>query len=297
MEATQTQTKTATSVLYPIVSALVSAEEELGPQRAWLAQNDAQHQFLELVHGPSRNEVNGIPELESLASQNIEAVNNFLRERGFTITLRPTGQAGDIGVASVLKLTLEWLLSGKGVELQAKGTTNVYPGVRLQEDAVEFFESPYHLHPIVQIFTRSGDEVFLTKVSGTVSESFLRAIAGHVLSELKSSKERYDGVIFPMIDLDMQPDISWLCGLSTVGKDGVPAVISQAIQQTKFCMDEVGAKVESAVAMMVSRGIIIDAPQPYVINQPFLAIVKRPSLKQPIFIGYLDTDCWKKPAR
>jgi hypothetical protein len=97
-----------------------------------------------------------------------------------------------------------------------------------------------------------------------------------------------------MVNLDMQPDISWLLRMSTVDQAGMPWAISQALQQTKFAMDEFGATVESAAAIGVR---CLCLPNRYQIDRPFVAAVFRPGLKLPIFIGYLDTDCWNRPPR
>ncbi len=296
MEAAQTKTNTATSVVYPIVGALVAAEKELGPHRPWKALDEVQHQFIELAFAPGRDEVSDMPELESIASQDIATVNRFLRDRGFVIELKPTGAAGEIGIASVLKLMLEWLEKGIETGVRLQNTDRMFPAVLLKK-GIEFLELPDHFEPIVRIETVSGDVVYLTMTDEAVAEEELNGFALRIMSGTKPSLQQYPGVIFPMIDLDLQPDLGWLIGLSTFGRDGRIAVITQAVQQTKFCMDHVGAKVESAVAMMISRGISLDAPKPHTIDRPFLAVVARPFLTQPIFVGYLGTDCWKKPVR
>ncbi len=288
------QTKTTTSVVYPIISALVAAEAELGPNRQWTATNDAQQQFLATAFGPSRNEVSGIPEIESTSSRNYEVVNEFLRSRGFSIQLSPFQRPDDFGTASVLKLALEWLEKGTETQVQTQGDeTQLYPAVRMN-GGVRFFNAPNHPHTVVRLSTKSGDDVYLTMMDQPVSEDQLSNKAIELLGNLTYSNREFEGVIFPMVDLDVQPDITWLLSMNTTGDDGKPGIISQALQQTKFSMDEIGAKVQSAVAIAVSRGI---GPAPHRINKPFLTVVKRFGLNKPLFVGYIDTDCWKKPAR
>lgn len=115
------------------------------------------------------------------------------------------------------------------------------------------------------------------------------------MRDLSWPKENFGSLVFPMVDLDMRPDISWLIGMDTEGDDGLPGIILQAVQQTRYAMDTVGAKVENAAAVGLARGVVPLAD--HVIDRPFLAIVRRPGLTQPLFAGYIATDCWRKPDR
>ena len=71
---------TKTAATYPIVAALVAAEqmEGMGANRQWQASNELQLQFLEQFFKPCRREVDAIPEIESLASWDVEEINVFL---------------------------------------------------------------------------------------------------------------------------------------------------------------------------------------------------------------------------
>ena len=63
----------------------------------------------------------------------------------------------------------------------------------------------------------------------------------------------YDGVRFPMVDLDITNDIGWLKDMSTATKNrDIPAEITQAVQQIKIKMNEKGARFQSATAMAVT---------------------------------------------
>ncbi len=286
--------KTSTRVIHPIISALIAAESELGEGRKWSPTNDRQRELIRIFE-ESRAQTAGIPEIESLSSSSHQLINEFLRERGFSIALQPFAP-GDFGVASVLSLALEWLERGVEVpvfDLQGRR----YPGVKIKGKGVEFFANPEHDHPIVALKTKTGDEVLLT-VAGSpvpIPQAALADFAKAITSHLGHYPGHIEEVCFPMVDLDQLVDISWLLGLSTTDESGMPWRINEALQQTKFRMNEVGAKVESAVAVGM-RYTSFRPNMPYVIDQPFVAIVRRPSLKEPIFVGYIDTDVWKKPA-
>jgi len=101
---------------------------------------------------------------------------------------------------------------------------------------------------------------------------------------------RFEGVMFPMVELDMQPDIRWIHGMENGSWS-----IEQALQQTRFRMNEKGAKVESAAAM---RSICEDAsakPTPVLIDGPFLLWIERKGLDVPLFCAVLCEDAWKEP--
>jgi hypothetical protein len=70
--------------------------------------------------------------------------------------------------------------------------------------------------------------------------------------------------------------------------------IGQALQQTKFRMNEKGAKVESAVAMSLNRGMAVE-PEPYVIDRPFVLWIERPGMAIPFFAAVLCEDVWREP--
>ncbi|MDO8599294.1 MAG: serpin family protein [bacterium] len=109
--------------------------------------------------------------------------------------------------------------------------------------------------------------------------------------------DEYDGVTFPMVSYDQQVDISWLRGLHTTGDDELPAIIVQALQQTRFRMNDVGARAESAVAFGMTRSMSMERPKPeLIINEPFLCWIRRPNCRLPLFVGYFDTDSWKDPG-
>lgn len=299
MAKQETQSKrTETVVSYPIVAALVAAEQEIGPNRIWQGTNDKSNRFLKDVFTPTRGEVRSIPEIQSVASRSYEEINSFLRSRGFGIQLDPF-QSPDFGVASVLELLLEWETKGEKTTLR-NAENQSFPAVQMSSRVVTFRQIGLNEHPAVLIPTKSGDEVYLVMEGGLLDQfaGNLREIGLHILQsagEQREHHERFVGVMFPMVDLDVRADISWLLGTKTLGDDNFPAIISQALQQTKFAMDDLGALVKSAVAIAVTRSI--SDPPIHRINQPFFVVVKRPALKEPFFVGYITEEFWKQPPR
>ena len=109
-----------TGVTYPIVAALKKAEDILGPSRRWTATNDMQRRFLAKFFDICRDEVDRIPEIQSVASYSHVEINSFLKERGFTIQLNPWSPP-DFGVASVLDVLVEWIEKGEVTVVRTDG--------------------------------------------------------------------------------------------------------------------------------------------------------------------------------
>lgn len=279
---------------YSIPAALVEAEQILGKNRNWLTTNEKQNWLLEIIFAACRGDIIRIPEVTSVSSYSWTEINDLLSKNGFNIQLEPFSPP-DFGVASILKLVLEWLKKGEYTPLDSIFSNGTFPGVRMQRAGIEFYASPYFKHPIVAIKTTTTDTVYLTMLDQPVAEEDLLSLSHALLETKQPSGEDFLGVEFPMVDLDIQADLSWLCGMNTAGEDGAPAIISQAKQQTKLKMDELGAAVESAVALGVKR--FVGGPAYHTICQPFLMVVHRPCLAFPIFMGYLAEDCWKRPTR
>ena len=284
-----------TAATYPIVAALVAAEqmEGMGANRQWQANNDVQRQFLEQFFKPCRNEVGNIPEIESLASWNFEEVNAFLRQRGFIIQLQPF-RPPDFGVASVLDLLVEWLQKGEVRTVRGIDSRD-YPAVRMSQEGAKFYEVPGHPHPIVALETKTGDVVYMMMLDSEPADEFDLIDQVEGLSRAMQPTYGYGGVIFPMVDLDQKVDISWIIGLTTTGVDGRPARISQALQQNILKINEVGARAKSAVAIAVTLAVHMPEPD-LVINGPFLVWFRRSHLAKPLFTGYITQEHWKNPG-
>jgi hypothetical protein len=278
-----------------MVAALVTAEqmEGMGANRQWQASNKLQLQFLEQFFKPCRREVDTIPEIESLASWDVEEINAFLRQRGFTIQLRPFGPA-TFGVASVLDLLVEWVQ--KGEVRTVRGIDNRdYPAVRMSQESAKFYEVGGHPHPIVALETKTGDVVYMTMLDSEPAHEFDLIDQVEGLSHAIYPTYQYGGVIFPMVDLDQKVDITWLIGLTTTGVDGGPATVAQALQQNILKINEVGARAKSAVAIAVTRASRMPEPD-LVINGPFLVWFERSGLAKPLFTGYITQEHWKNPG-
>ena len=107
----------------------------------------------------------------------------------------------------------------------------------------------------------------------------------------------FGGLVFPMVDLNQQSDVSWILNMQTYTDDRTACSISQAVQQTILKMNEKGAHAKSAFAVVETLGAAIPKETPdMIIDAPFLVWFMRPLLNKPLFVGYIATEDWKNPG-
>lgn len=292
-----------TTVFSAMVSALVKAEDILGPNRVWTPVTREQKDFLDRYF-TLREEVTSAfssEELHSLASYSTEELNRWLTQEGFNVQLQEFDEE-EFGIVSMLDVLVNWLRSGETHTLPTD--RGMFPAVRMKDgwrdesgqwiDAFVIHESPTYAHPVAKVFTQTGDAVYMT-IADKEREGFsLLEKIESIKSELNPSRDDIEALIFPMIDLNQEVDISWFRYMWTTGEDGFAGIIGQALQQTKFKMNQHGARAKSAVAFSVSRGISL--PPIIMIDRPFFLWIERPGLSMPLFAAYLSEEVWKDPG-
>ncbi len=286
----------STTVIYPIVTALVKAEEIIGPERAWQAVNSIQALFLSEFLAPCRQESLSIAEIESIASFTADDINRFLRERGFRIQLAPFRRGSnwrELGVASVLDLLVDWFRPGMKTTVRGQDG-NVYPAAHLGGKVSSFYRAADHRYPVAQLQTASSDRVYMTRLDSAPADFELLNYAQQLSGSLQPIYD-YGGVVFPMVDLKQEVDISWLLNLKTTSAKGEPVEITQALQETHLAMNQEGARAKSAVAL--EMWVTSTSPEAdLVIDGPFLVWFQRPGLTKPLFVGYITEEDWKNPG-
>jgi hypothetical protein len=264
-----------------VTKALLAAEEFLGGNLPWEPSNTQQADWLNRQPGYA-GFVNRVPEIEARANTDIPAINAWLKERGFNISVDPSG---NFAVAAISDIAVEW---------KQAGDTKPYDGHAgfYLEKGVSIMQHPKFAYPHVSISTKSGDIV-------TIVESEAPATLDAVAEARTALKTAYDApygeLIAPMVNLDVQPDISWFVGLSR----GAFA-IEDAVAQSRFGMNHLGARAKEAVAFGFESTSMPDPA--YIITHPFLIWIDRPSLsddpaeREPIFQAYISPDVWCDPG-
>ena len=295
------------------MAALVGAEDILGKDKVWHPQNKNQERIVELLK--LRDQLNvffqktaegglGHKELRYWVDWVAATLNKILKEEGFNIQLKDF-KPGEFGVVAILDVLVEWLIKGNEDQILVGDVT--YPAVRMdysgQVDGrytqlVEVFGSPHHPNPVGMLCTKTGDRVYMT-IAGVSSppEGFALCDAiEQIRSGMLTASGRWAGMLFPMVDINDQPDISWLIGMNTTDQHGKHAEISQALQQTKFKMNQFGARVKSAVAIGITITAVRKEPQWLVIDKPFYLWIERDGVSFPVVGMYVDYSDWKDPG-
>ena len=136
----------------------------------------------------------------------------------------------------------------------------------------------------------------MTKIDDAPDGFDLVAMAEQ-LTNLSRPVSEFGGLVFPMVDLNQQVDVSWILNMQTSTDARTEAYISRAMQQTILKMNEKGARVKSEFVggVMLGTGSPIEKPD-MIIDAPFLVWFMRPLLKKPLFVGYIATEVWKDPG-
>jgi len=283
--------KTDTLVVFPILGCLQAACDYLGYDAEWVPVNDEQTQFVELFLEHLKV-IDDLDCLERKADRDASVINNWLKERGFNIELRPV--ADGFAVASILDVLVKWLKEGDKAFVE--NDNGRFEGVRLKKGVAAYMQKELYPYPVVKVRTQSDDIVCMAIADSLPKDRF--AINWKV-EQLRAIQKPYDaqGVVFPMVKYDKMVDISWIEGMCTKpGQNDDGFYISQAIQQTKFRMNEIGARAESAVAMTF-RCMAAIAPDPWVIlDKPFILWIERPGVEMPLFAGVFAEDVWENPG-
>ena len=281
--------KTDTLTIFPILGCFKAAEDWLNGEQDWTPTTDLQEHFIEnfIEH---LNKVDALGDnLERKASSDVKEINGWLKEHGFDIQLSP-GMGGDFYVASILDVLVEWL--NKGDKTTIQNGNGSFEGVKLKKGVVAYQNKEIHGYPVVKILTKSGDKLCMSICEHLDDNEF--SIYWKI-KDLQRIQKPYncDGVIFPMVDYNRDIDISWLKGLKTNPEGNWK--VAEALQQTKFRMNEEGARAESAVAMTFRKRVAAEPAPWVVIDKPFILWIERNGIAMPLFSGTFAEDVWKSP--
>ena len=294
----------STLTIHPILGCLVAADKHFEKTLNWTTINDLQRRFIDLGYEDGKKDVELLgDEIKTKASGSCGTVNKFLADNGFPdLQLNDIGEASAVYLASILKVLLKWAKEGKEREItRLEPTLTKYPGVFMDSDDIEYFSREGHKHPIAKIPTKTtGQHVFMTQFEFDEKRKDLFDVMEWLLgtdknnegdswSSMKFHPLHIEDLTFPMIDYDQSVDISWLQEMRTP-----EYYIDQAIQQTRFAMNEIGAKVESAAAMSL-KCRVSQPKQRMIIDKPFLLWITRDNMHLPFFIGHFTEEDWKKP--
>jgi len=279
------------------IAPIIAAVATIGENVTWNTANEDQRKFFLPLYNKYRDQVLDLPEIISMAFNNNEEVNRVIQKHGFDRLLPEITDTNRFAILGILKLIVKWLYEGKESEITY--LDKKYPAVHFcgSSDAVTIYRSKQQVNEIIRIATKNGDFVYITipdKAPQTWQCVWKQC---NRVMEYREITNQFDGVKFPMIELDQKSDISWMHQLYSNGFPGMNIV--SAFQQTKLKMNEIGAIVESAVAMEVcfTASVHAHVKSPLIINQPFLIWFERKGIDFPLVAGFIDDEDWKNPGK
>jgi len=285
--------KSVTVTVPPILACLRKAAEHLGQELLLSPNGDEQNVFVQ-KYGGFIDDISkmGDGELKSIADADVGVVNRFLEANGFSIRL-PASPPNSLNVASVLNILVEWTKAG--IVTEVKTDKGVFPAAKLTT-GVGFFS--WKDHTVVSIETKPGFKVPPCRVWMTPVGDLVGGDIKEVLSTFTDmppyaggTESGYNGVIFPMVDYDSEVDLSWIEGLHVTPE----WFVATAVQQTKFRMNERGARAKSGVGMNLTKGASPRPKQTFIIDKPFALWITRKGIRFPLFSGIFAEDVWKRP--
>ncbi len=181
------------------------------------------------------------------------------------------------------------------------------PAVKMKK--VASYTITGHNHPIIKLQTemegtgnqsgfgaKKGPCVYITRFDGEVPKgaSGLYQKTTEWMREIGQAQSKEADVTIPQIDYQKSGDITELLQGSTVGQDGLPAVIGQAKFEHILKMNEKGFLAQAAAAIMLSRGMDINTRKEIKIDGPFIMWVEQGTVSA--FSAYISEKDMKDPG-
>jgi len=282
------------------VAAIKVADYILGKDREWSPSSEDQRRWLEHTFNPGVQDLMHVPEIITNATREIAYHIAFLKKHGWQAQINEPLTDGAIATAAVLDVLVEWPKTGKRSAIRVEGHPQMYDAFELKEqpegNSVLIFEHQTLERCVCEIRTKTSDTIYLMNAPRIPKDvPGLLDTIDELLDRKHYMPTDCKTVIIPKVNLACKQSLDWLPGLHTIGNDGLPATIAQAVQQAMLKMNEFGARALAADEMRVRRGMSAPVDQ-LILDEPFLFAIKRPNITKPIFAACCDYDCWKDPG-
>lgn len=284
--------KTKALDLVTIFHALLELEKEfLGKDRIWNSLGEEQKHLLNLYY-MYKSEVLKLADLKAKASPDWETLNAFLQENKFDPMF--DSPLDGLGVVSILDKLVKWIIKGDLCTIiSPKGS---FPGFKLPEGSFEVYSLPRHKSPLVRIKTQSDDSLFLLMSEQNHNGVGIFDYALSCMENMGKTANSYNAIRIPKVDFDIKPDISFLVGANTRDEKKDTWFITQAKQQFKFRMNELGARAKVATGILAKRGFSPQADPDLIFDRPFYGWFVQGDSLLPMAVFYADYDSWKDPV-
>lgn len=271
----------------------------------WNGINDQQAEFL-AWYATHRDEITKLSDLEALASTDYAVLNSFLVTRGFDPMFEPfTG----IGVAAILDMLVEWIHEGTlttisryehagGIDYLNLQSAVDYPAFKIAPSGVDIYDAAGYEHPLIRLHTKTGHSLWLMKAGEPASGLELNNAAESLTHAPLALTYRWTGVIVPMLEMDVEPDLSWMLGCTALSPTKGKWTVAQIFQKFKLRANAKGARVKVATGMMMmTANAMAPPPPPYILDDPFIGFFTQPGNDTlPLAAFWADTDVWQNPG-
>jgi hypothetical protein len=198
------------------------------------------------------------------------------------------GSPSDLFLAATINIVAKWKEAGRAYKAGSVDRVLLKKGATAAYD-----RSNSNRHRAVTVSTQHAGYAFLFQQLDYTPYS-----AEHLLDIVleASGRSSYDEVHldFPMVDLHIKDDARYMIGL----RSGLN-VVTQAAEQLKLEMNEIGGRASAAAEVAVTRGMSM-GPEMVRIEGPFVVAVIRVGAPNDAdrvaFAAYVDRDAWKRPA-
>jgi len=270
----------------------------------WQSVTPAQEWFFKNIYATAYREAANIPELKSLATNNIREAQQFFKQHKINMRVPSLGK-DEFAALAALDVDVKWNESANPQVLkignQPYKSGLIKSGINrmsLMLPPLDF--QPAHVdNPIVMIDTKIPHHQVLIYKSNRAPFSTLDLLVTVNNLVAKSRPVRLNDsleVIYPLVNLEKDADITWLEGLRITDGYGKSSLLRKSLQKNKLNLSLDGARAQSGTAMIFSRGMRQSqgTPKRIIIDSPFYFAIVKKNLKFPLFSGYITPEDWIK---
>jgi hypothetical protein len=194
------------------------------------------------------------------------------------------GTEKDIFLASTLNIVAKWKQLGRAYDDHGVDRvllkTGAYTSPALSNE-----------RPVVEVVTQHPRFSFCFQQVDAAPASRAE-LADRALNMASRSASDAIALDFPMVDMLVRDDAKYMIGL----RSGLN-VVTQAAEQLRLELNEVGGRASAAAEVAVTRGA---GPRTVKIDGPFIVAINRNgapvNADKVVFAAYVDRDAWRKPA-
>jgi hypothetical protein len=223
-------------------------------------------------------------------------VNDFLKGQGFSITFNDPPPDG-IVTAGVVNILVMWREELSKVSLLWKRNDHKkVPAVFAKQ--IEVFDTPLLSQPVFSIPVKEDFKVFFAKAdpNAQVRDNFLdlQVHLQKLQPTLEYSRDQYDGLVVPMINLDVSGDLQVFDGIQMQGADKKGYFTASGKFQGILKLNEKGARAKAAAGGMLLRSCVVMKLPTYEMNEPFWFWITQGETVY--FAAHIFQDCLAEPA-